>query len=251
MQSNTIKFNLMKIVYNLDRESKISLFSEWDNIIKKSTSEDYIGLIKESKLHDPETSEHLVSIIDLLDKFLKVDDDISFKNVCLFIHPMMSGSKKITLRPYRIISLINRLYNLSKRFEKEYGSLKKITPELRELKEEFKENTRKIKERLMSFDNEFVTKKREPVASPEFSQDNKIENQIKIRMKKSPVRTSSKISDESVAKTIEKTVFALKECSRKMAITVLSQTTYGYGEEFDLEIKKEILGKLLDDKLSN
>lgn len=38
MESNTAKFDLMKLVRSLDRESKVSLVQNWDNVIEKTAS---------------------------------------------------------------------------------------------------------------------------------------------------------------------------------------------------------------------
>jgi len=245
MQSNTAKFDLMKIIKSLDRDSKVSLVQNWDNLLTRASSDSVVeSLKKESKLHDPETAEHLIKILDLLEKFLSVDEDISLCNICLFIEPMISGSRKITLRPYRIISLINRLYRLAKRFEREYGKGNKVTPELRKIKTEFKDNLKEIRTRLMSLDNEIVTTKKPVQPIPEFSLDRVLEDKLKVKIKKSNKKTASKISDGTLANTIDQMVQTLQEYNPVVAQKILDQTTYGYGDDFDKEVKKEILSRL-------
>lgn len=239
-QSNTAKFELMKIAKDLDRESKISLLLNWDSVLNRSSSEDISqNFIKESKLHDPETSDQLIKIIDLLEKFLKADEDISFNNICLFIYPMIIGSKKLTLRPYRIISLVNKLKNLAKTFEKGYRN-NRITPELRGIKIEFNNNLKEIKKRLVSLDNEIVTTKRPEQPTPQFSSNKEVENLIKNKIN----HKASKIASKNLANTIDNMVNRLNYFDIKVAERILDQTTYGYGEEFDKEIKKEILNRL-------
>lgn len=244
-ESNIEKFELMKFIYSLDRTSKINIIRGWEELLKKASSENTIEEFKkEAKLHDPETADHIISIMDLLEKFLKVDDDISFGNICLFIQPMMMGSKKITLRPYRVIGLINRLHNLAKQFEKEYAKHQKVTPELRKIRLDFKKNLKEIKTRLMSLDNEIITKKRPEEPSPEFSSDIEVEKKIQVKVRKSSSEIATKLSAGSLAETVKKTAARLKNFSPDMAYRILCQTTYGYGEEFDEEIRKEIASRL-------
>lgn len=76
-----------------------------------------VSLEKVAMLFDPETEEHMEKLIGLMEKFVGLDNDISYDNICIFLHPLSRGARKYILRPYQMIGLTKELERLSRKFK--------------------------------------------------------------------------------------------------------------------------------------
>lgn len=195
------------------------------------------------KLSEPETSEHLSKILDLMENSLKNNDNISYTNICLFTTPIYNASKKRALRPYKIINLIMSVDRLARKFEKEYMLTKTMTPALRELRQTFDENISEIKKRLMSLENEMIFKKRVHEPAPKYSTDKEQEKLISFKIKKSSGSGFTKIAEKNLAEMVEDVSKKMEHLPLAVAENILASMTYHEDTEFDKEIKREILEK--------
>jgi hypothetical protein len=159
-------YNLYKNIYELNRNKKEYLLNNFDNIVEsmKNEGDDKIVVasnIVEAKkvlsknevfkevlasgVHDPETPKEMKKLVDLLEKYIRIDDNICHENISVFLSPMSMSSKKINIRPCRLVGLMRRLDRLSRRYNKEKKS---GNSSLWKIKEEFKKTVSEIKERL-------------------------------------------------------------------------------------------------------
>jgi len=160
-------YNLYKSIYSLSRKNKEFLHHSFNDIVASIQREENKERIvvartkKEAKiidaknnvfkqvvaggLHDPETPEEMCKLIDLLEKFVEIDNNISHDNISIFINPMSMGSKKVMIRPCRIVGLMRKLDRLSRRYKKEMCSEES---DLSEISNSFKNNLGEIKSRL-------------------------------------------------------------------------------------------------------
>lgn len=83
-----------------------------------------------AEIFDPETDEQMCHLLGLLEKFISVDNDISYDNVSVFLHPLSRGVKKISLRPYRMIGLVKELERLSKQFGREKSRVRNLSEDV-------------------------------------------------------------------------------------------------------------------------
>lgn len=196
---NNSTYDAMKIVFSMPREYKEFLFNNWDPVIREINSElnsmeKTSGLKKQAKNHNPETSEEMNNLLELMEKFVSIDDNISYNNISVFINPMSLGSKKITIRPFRIVGLIRKLGRLSRKYEKILETDPK-SKELKDIKSDFFSIIERIRDKLCQMDNEIVTKKVDKKnigQKPLFSKDRSLERKIRMRV-------SSRLSKESQA----------------------------------------------------
>lgn len=135
-------YNLYKSIYELNREQKEYLHGSFSEVISAIVDDRgkvvVARNVKEAKLivaknnvfkevvagglHDPETPEEMGKLIDLLEKFVGIDNNISNDNIGVFINPMSMGAKKITIRPCRIVGLMRKLDRLSRKYKREMGN---------------------------------------------------------------------------------------------------------------------------------
>jgi len=101
-------------------------------------------LVKQSNVHDPETKEEMLKTLSLLEKFIENDKDFSYDNISIFLHPLSKGSKKRVLRPLKVVGLIRKMKNLSKRFNRNLENKNK----LRVISKEFLNNLGLVKSKL-------------------------------------------------------------------------------------------------------
>lgn len=104
------------------------------------------------KLYDPETKEQMLRVIELLEKFIDIDEDISYDNLALFIHPLTRGSTRVMLRPYRVVGLARKLEFLAKHFARQLA--KGIEND--EMKTQFMDNLQIIRKRLSAPDQDAI-----------------------------------------------------------------------------------------------
>lgn len=242
MENNT--YEIMKNIYTLPREYKENLFDNWENIIDTlsclNTKE---SLKKNASLYDPETPEDIIKLIEVLEKLINIDDDICYCNISIFIHALLRASRKLHIRPYRLVSLIKKIQKLAKEFEFEYQKNKNVTPELRLKRKEFGSNIKEVKRRLRSLDSEFLVKKK-PLSSPaDFSENEDLERSIKIKIKRPKVAsTGGQIVDKSLEEIILEYTKILSEFSDvRSAMNFLENIQFDLDPEFDSEIKREII----------
>jgi len=159
-----ILFDLYKKVYSLSRDQKENLFDNFQSFvvlsmknkkkrkqIKKILDEDArltqednpypienrngmfedrtAEILKEARsVHDPETTKEMCNIIELMKKFISVDQDLSYENLCIFLNPLLKGSRRVGLQGNRIIGMVYKLHKLSKKWgtvdKKEKNSIK-------------------------------------------------------------------------------------------------------------------------------
>ncbi len=145
-QSETT-YDLYKKAFVLNTEQKEYLVNSLDNIISVFKEEEVLGLKKEaikkeaSGSHDPETIEDMKKLLNLFEKYLSFDQNLSYSNVSIFLHPLSSGSKKVSLRPCKIVGLMRKLDQLSRMILREDIDKNMV-------KKEFFSNLNKIKKRL-------------------------------------------------------------------------------------------------------
>ena len=96
--------------------------------------------------HDPETVKDLERIISHLEKFIGVEDNVSIDNLELFIRPLSIGSKRIVLRPYKLVGMVKRLDSLAKEYKRELPE--KNHNVLREIRRDFILTLKNIKTKL-------------------------------------------------------------------------------------------------------
>lgn len=102
------------------------------------------GLIKEAKNYDPETVDEMLKLVGLLEKFISIDDDISYDNICIFMRPLSGSSKKLVLRPNKLVGLSRKMESLSRQYQKN-----KENQELQlQIKDDFNNNLCEFKNRL-------------------------------------------------------------------------------------------------------
>jgi len=114
-------YNLYKKIYALSFENKKYLLNNFDDIVKTLNSDD-LGIKKEAlkkeaysgSCHDPETPDEMLKLLDLLEKFVRMDSNISYDNLSVFLHPLMYSSRKNSIKPCKVVGLIRKLYSLSK-----------------------------------------------------------------------------------------------------------------------------------------
>jgi len=147
-----ILFELYKKAFKLPRDRKEELFNNFPSFVEASVKkkkrkkqikkildedtrlteednpyppenrngmfEDRTAILKEARnTHDPETTKEMSHIIDLMKKFISIDQNISYKNLCIFLNPLLKGSRRVSLKNNRIIGLIYTLHKLSKKWE--------------------------------------------------------------------------------------------------------------------------------------
>jgi hypothetical protein len=87
-EQNNILFDLYKKVYALNRNDKEYLFDNIDNIMTEIKTAESENIIKTaSGIHDPETIEDLKHLIEKMEKYISIDNDLSLDSLSvLFIH---------------------------------------------------------------------------------------------------------------------------------------------------------------------
>jgi len=110
-------------------------------------------IVTANRLFDPETIEQMSKLISLMEKHLRIDGDISYENVCVFLQPLINGSQKLVLRPYRLVGITKRMMTISKKYSKakeiDFG---KKTLDM--LKKEFNKGISECKQHLSTKDTE-------------------------------------------------------------------------------------------------
>jgi len=156
-------YNLYKKVFKLNRSAQEYLHDSFDSIVSaiKSQEGEKIVTAKNQReaeriiskniifkevlaggLHDPETPEEMSRLIDLMEKFIGIDNNVSHDNIGIFIAPMSMGARKITLRPCKIVGLMRILDRLSRKYKMSDGNDLILT------KSDFDKSLSEIKERL-------------------------------------------------------------------------------------------------------
>ena len=123
-----------------------------------------VALDKVAKLYDPETPEQMLKIIDLIDKFINLDEDISYDNMCIFLFPLSRGAQRVALRPMRLIGLTKALWSLCRKHDRIKNRMKmeqsalevegaqtepiNSISELDEVKSSFRKKISSIRERI-------------------------------------------------------------------------------------------------------
>lgn len=147
-----MKYELFKKAFNLTRYQKETIYNNFDNIINGFNEQERALNVSSRKtvlktvlargLHDPETPEEMFGLVDLLENFIRIDDNISHENISIFLKPMSHSSQKIMLRPCKIIGLIKNLDRLSRQYKKDKDNkILDLNPTIKE----FNENLNKIK----------------------------------------------------------------------------------------------------------
>lgn len=137
-------YNLYKKIYNSELEKKIYIYDNFEKITSQLNINNFKKEAKGS--HDPETIEDIEKLLESLEKHLIIDEDISFSELGVFLHPMSMSVKKITLRPLKIIGMVKILKKLSKKYSK--AKKEKDNKKLKEIKKEFISCLNKIKEQI-------------------------------------------------------------------------------------------------------
>jgi len=75
------------------------------------------SLEKIAKVYDPETPEQMLKVIDLIERFLKIDNDLSCESMGIFLYPLSRGAKRLSLRPFRVVGLTNNLWSLCRKHD--------------------------------------------------------------------------------------------------------------------------------------
>lgn len=137
------KNNLLKTAntYALYKTAFISNKQENDFIKKAET----YNLIKEAAgMHDPENVDDMHKTLKYLEKFLGLSEDIS--DLSLFINPLSVGSKRILLKPYKLVGMVKRLNSLAREYKREKNTSNHNV--LREIRKDFHQTLKSIKDRL-------------------------------------------------------------------------------------------------------
>jgi len=147
-------YTLFKKSYNLGRKQKEFLLDNLDAIVagfgeqeiklNASSRRTVLRTVVARGLHDPETPEEMLGLVNLLEKFIGVDNNFSHDNISLFLKPMSMGSQKIMIRPCRIVGLIKKLDRLSRKYKK---NRKNNMIDDNPSREEFQQHLNSIKER--------------------------------------------------------------------------------------------------------
>jgi len=242
MDNNT--YEVMKNIYTLPRKYKENLFDNWEDIINTMSSlETKDSLRKSASTHDPETPEDIIKLIEVIEKLTNIDDDICYCNISIFIQTLLRASRKYHIRPYRVVSIIEQIQRLAKEFESGYQKSKSMTPELRLKRKEFGSNIKEVKKRLRSLDSEFSVKKK-PASSPaDFSENEDLENSIKIKIKRPKIASSGgQIIDKTLEEIMIEYTKILSEFSDvRTAENFLENIQFDSDPDFDSEIKREII----------
>jgi len=143
-----------KIIIN---KNKVGVEPEWYDLYTDRDSSPYyheltgknqeIKITIANKVFDPETSEQMIKLVNLMEKFISLDHDVSYKNLCLFVNPLSYGSKKILIRPHKVVGLIRKLENITRGFERALKSENKER-ETQEVRQRFFNCLNEIKQRL-------------------------------------------------------------------------------------------------------
>lgn len=80
------------------------------------------SLEKVAAIYDPDTADQLLKIVDLIEKFFKIDKDMSYDNMCIFLSPLSRGAKRSPLRPLKLVGLTRDLFRLCRKHDR----LKKV-----------------------------------------------------------------------------------------------------------------------------
>lgn len=149
-----------------------------------------------SKVFDPETSEQMIKLVNLMEKFISLDHDVSYKNLCLFVNPLSYGSKKILIRPHKVVGLIRKLENITRCFERALKSENKER-EVQEVRQRFFDCLREIKQRLS---NTKINKKKSQNINWKTSVSNLIQNSPPETWTKEAIKTLLSSPDFAVSK---------------------------------------------------
>lgn len=148
-------YELYKNIFKLARKDREYLYSNFDDIVSSFEAEEdekveaknhVFKTVCASGLHDPETPNEMCKLIELLEKFVKIDENYNHENVSIFINPMYSGAKKVLIRPCKIVGLMRKLDRLSRRLKRQ--GLEE--EEIKEIKKSFHGHLCEIKNRLKS-----------------------------------------------------------------------------------------------------
>jgi hypothetical protein len=147
-----MNYDLLKKAFKLEKKEKETLLSNFDKFIdifkeeekikNASSRQNVLKTVLARGLHDPETPDEMLGLIDLLEKFVGIDNDISHENISIFLKPMVSSAQKIMIRPCKIIGLIRKLDRLSRQYKREK---KNESLEVSPIKEEFCNSLGQIK----------------------------------------------------------------------------------------------------------
>lgn len=112
---------------------------------------------KNAALYDPETPKQMLELIDLIEKFISYDNNISVDNVSIFLHPLKNGASKLFLRPAKLVGLTKDLWKISRQYDKRRKQKKDVSKDislyrdLSGLRKKFKSKLLLIKEKLEEF----------------------------------------------------------------------------------------------------
>jgi len=145
-------YELLKKAFKLGRNEKETFISNFDNIVdiihedrkveNASSRQNVLKTVLARGLYDPETPDEMLGLINLLEKFVGIDNDISHENISIFLKPMVSSAQKIMIRPCKIIGLIRKLDRLSRQYKREK---KNESLDVSPIKKEFCDNLGQIK----------------------------------------------------------------------------------------------------------
>lgn len=122
---------------------------QWDSAPFRHDIASADSLIKTARAHDPETKEQILKLMDLMDEFLSNKNDISYDHICVFLNPLIIGSKKVLIRPYRVVGLARKLEFICKKYQR-FLKVKHNKRIINYLNKEFKATVDEIKSRMQS-----------------------------------------------------------------------------------------------------
>jgi hypothetical protein len=182
-----------------------------------------LSLEKTAKVYDPETPENMLKVVDLIEKFLKSDNDISHDSMSIFLYPLSRGAKRIGLRPFKLVGLTNDLWGLCRKYDScltgrtKSPSLEKEEVEASVENAETPASIRKIFKKKLSnikarLNNKIQKKvKKDDITTKPTLEDNTVFQQDKMQGAQGKIEDISDHRDLEKIKNVKKSLAALKE----------------------------------------
>lgn len=104
-----------------------------------------LRIVVADKLYDPETPAQMLKLLEQMEKYIVLDGNLSYENLCIFLQPLVHGAKKIILRPYRIVGFAKVLEKLSREYERKIGDGQ---PNKKSVRVNFSRILKRLRERL-------------------------------------------------------------------------------------------------------
>jgi hypothetical protein len=188
------------------------------------------------QIHDPETVEEILKLISLMEKFILVDGDLTYDNLCVFIHPLARGSRRIILRPYKIVGLIKIIEKLSRKF-KELKETPRTKTLLNRVEKDFQKYLQEIKKRLAAGE-----KKDSPEENPQ-EQTTKIRFQVNKTAQLIPEANNDRENLKKALENILRMNSSIDiETAKKQALLISGDLSYPIKNILD-EVAQEVFSQ--------